>query len=343
MAIALAAPRPPDDHRHGHRILVCVDGSAFAEVCIPAAVALANTFGSTITLVRVLHLQRERGSRTNDALGWELVRQEADAYLDRLQRRITQTSGVRVESRLEQGPPADRIVDLGGELAVDLTIIGSRGCGDAPTRTLGNTVQKVLATARGSVLVARSAVTNAASASPTRILVPLDGSVRTESVLPTVARIARSNAASIVLAHVVREPLPTALLCAPEDMALARQLAARLASRAGGYLAHLQLQLQRVLGDAAVSTVVARHANECQSLLEISQAERSDLVVLSAHGAACDSAQSFGGVTAFLLAHSLVPVLLLQDLPEHDLRRARELQREMAPPMLRTSYAAESR
>jgi nucleotide-binding universal stress UspA family protein len=342
MAIALAASRRPEDQRHGHRILVCVDGSAFSEVCIPAAVALAETFGSTITLVRVMHLQRERGGRTNDALGWELARQEARAYLDRLERRITQACGARVESRLEQGPPADRIVDLGGELSADLTIIGSRGCGDAPTRTLGNTAQKVLATARGSVLVARSSVTSAASASPTRILVPLDGSVRTESVLPTVARIARSSGASIVLAHVVREPLPTALLCAAEDMALATQLAARLASRAAGYLGQLQVQLRQVVGDTSVSVVVARHANECQSLLEISRAERSDLVVLSAHGAACDSAPSFGSVAAFLLAHSLVPVLLLQDLPGRDLRRAHDHQDEMAPPMLRTSYAAES-
>jgi nucleotide-binding universal stress UspA family protein len=342
MAIAPVASRPPQDHRHGHRILVCVDGSAFAEVCIPAAVALAKTFGSTITLVRVMHVQREQGTERNDALDWELSRQEARAYLDRLERRVTQSSPIHVESRLEQGPPADRIVDLAGELAADLTIIGSRGRGEARAQTLGSTAQKVLAAARGSVLVAHSSSTARSPASPTRILVPLDGSIRTESVLPTVARLARTSGASIVLAHIVREPLPTALLCAAEDVALARQLAQRLASRAAGYLGHLQVQLQQALGDADVSTVVVRHANECQSLLEIARTERSDLVVLSAHGAACDSAQSFGSVTAFLLAHSPVPVLLLQDLPGHDLHRALDQKREMAPPSLRTSYAAES-
>ena len=343
MGIALADSRSSEIGRHRHRILVCVDCSAFSEVCIPYAVALAKTFGSTISLVHVMQPHGEHGgTQANDALGWEFSRQEARGYLDRLEKKISQTSGIRVETKLEQGPPAERIVDLGRELAADLTVVGSRGGGGAPKWTLGSTAQKVLAMARTSVFIAHSSSTTPCFATPMRILVPLDGSLRTESVLPTVARMARSNGAEILLAHVVQEPLPTALLSVAEDMALARKLAARLASRAAGYLAHLQEQLQQADDAASVNTIVARCANECQCLLEIAQREQSDLVVLSAHGAACDSAQSFGRVTTFLLTHSIVPVLMLQDLPSHELHRAQDNEGEMAPPSLRTSYAAEA-
>jgi nucleotide-binding universal stress UspA family protein len=339
----LTDSRSSEAGRRRHRILVCVDGSVFSEVCLPYAAAFAKTFGSAVSLVHVMQPHGEHGgTQASDALGWELSRQEAQAYLDRLEEKISQTSGLRVETRLEQGPPAERIVDLGRELAADLTIIGSRGGGAAPTWSLGSTAQRVLAMARGSVFIAHSSSKTPTFTTPTRILVPLDGSLRTESVLPTIARIAQFSGAEILLAHVVQEPLPTALLSVAEDMALARKLAARLTSRAAEYLGSLQKQLQQAYETGSVKTVVARHANECQCLLEIALREKIDLVVLSAHGAACDAAQSFGSVTTFLLTHSVVPVLVLQDLPGHDLHRAQENEREMARPFLRTSYAAET-
>ena len=324
---------------HRHRILVCVDCSTSSEVCVSYAVALATTFGSSISLVHVL---QPHGAQTNDALGWELSRQEARAYLERLEEKISQLSGIPVDSKLEQGPPAERIVDLGRELAADLIVIGSRGAGGAPMWTLGGTTQKVLAMTRSSVFIAHASSTTPRFTAPRRILVPLDGSLRTESVLPTVARLARAHAGEVLLAHVVREPLPSALLSVDEDMALARELAARLASRAAGYLSHLQKQLEQINDVASVRTIVAQHANECQCLLEISQREQSDLVVLSAHGAACDSSQSFGTVTAFLLTHSAVPVLVLQDLPVHDRHRVQDHDGGTASPLLRTSYATET-
>ena len=342
MGIDLDESRHSEAGHHRHRILVCVDSSAFSEVCVRCALALAKTFGSDISVVHVMQPRGERGPHwTNDVLGWELSRQEARLSLDRLADKISRTTGVRVETRLEQGPPADRIVDLGRELAVDLTVIGSRGAGGAPRATLGSTAQKVLAMAGSSVFIAHSSSTTLSAASQRRILVPLDGSLRTESVLPTVTRMARRSGAEVVLAHVVQEPLPTALLSETEDMALARKLAARLALRAAGYLGRLKEQLQQA-NVASVRTIVERHGNACQSLLDISQREQSDLVVLSAHGAACDSAQSFGSVTAFLLTRSIIPVLVLQDLPEQDLHRAQGARAEIAPGFMRTSYAAET-
>ncbi len=56
--------------------------------------------------------------------------------------------------------------------------------------------------------------------------------------------------------------------------------------------------------------------------MKISQREDTNLIVLSAHGSACDSARSFGSVTTYLFTHSTVPLLVLQDLPGRDGHRA---------------------
>jgi len=81
-----------------------------------------------------------------------------------------------------------------------------------------------------------------------------------------------------------------------------------------------------------------RHVDERQALLEISRQEQVDLVVLSAHGSVCNPAQPFGSVTHHLLAHSMVPLLVLQDLSQPELDRVGEEGDEQCAPTLRASY-----
>jgi nucleotide-binding universal stress UspA family protein len=328
-------PRPREGHGF-RRILACLDGSAHAEVCLPHAVFLSRVFGAKVTLLYVMQPPVSRsGAQTTDALGWEISRQQATAYLGRKQREIAAACEQLVDVRLEQGHPAERIIGVGRELAADLTLLGSHGEGGLTAWSLGGTAQQVLAVSRASVHVVRSTSATPTVISPRRILVPLDGSRRTESVLPTVARIALAHGAEVLLVHVVPEPLPSALLQDAGDLALAQELANRLERRATSYLDGIRDQLARDV--ASVRAIVLRHADERQSLLELIQREGVDLVVLSAHGSTCNPARTFGSVAAHMLSHGVVPLLVLQDLPESERRLAPEGAEQLAPP-LRTSH-----
>ncbi len=319
--------------KRGHNVLVCLDRSPFSEACLPYAVSLANTFGSTVTLLHVMQPRSEHpGPQTTLALGWEISRQEAQGYLERLEKEASAALGRSVEVRLEQGRPAERIVDVAREIGADLIVLASHGEGGV-TETLGSTAQQVLAAVRGSLLIVHSSSTTPRMGVLKRILVPLDGSLRTESVLPIVARIADACGAEILLAHIVEEPVQTEVLRAPEDLKLAHELATRLEASAKLYLEGLRDQVPRDV--ASVRTLVVRHPNERQCLLEIAKRERIDLVVLSAHGAACDPARSFGSVTAHLATHGMVPILVLQDVPECEQHRNEDT--DDAPP-LRASF-----
>jgi len=323
---------------HAHRVLVCLDRSLLAEVCLPYAISIARTLHSELTLLHVMQPPQDHsGPHTTDTLGWEISRQEARAYLERHEQSAAQALGRPVEIRLEQGHAAARIVGIAQELAADLTVLGSHGEGGVTDWNLGSTVQQVLAVTRSSVFIAHSSAA-ARVVMPTRILVPLDGSLRTESVLPTAARLATAYGAELVLVHVVQEPTMSSVLRAGDDLQLATELAARLEASANGYLKGLRVRLTHEV--PSVRTLVVRHANERQGLLEVSQREGADLVVLSAHGVACDPARSFGSVTAHLLTHSTVPLLVLQDLPPQ-LPHAFELT-ELHAPALRASFTPEA-
>jgi nucleotide-binding universal stress UspA family protein len=316
------------------RILVCVDQSRFSEACLQHGIAISKSLGAAITLLHVMQPAHERsGLHTTDVFDWEISRQEARAYLERLQKDAARASGRLVEIRLEQGHPAERIAAVARELEADLTILGSQGEHGVTAWNLGSTAQQVLAVAHGSVLITRSNSAVSGDVSPKRILVPLDGSLRAESVLPTVVRIAGAHGAELLLVCVVREPVATGVLSAPEDIVVARDLATRLEVGAKRYLEGLREQLARE--GASVRTLVLRNADERQSLFELSQRERSDLIVVSAHGSTCNPTLTCGSVTAHLLLHSAVPLLVLQDLRDSELRGR---DREQSAPPLRGLY-----
>ena len=318
---------------------MCLDRSPFSEACLPYAISIGKTFDSEITLLHVMQPPHENSApRTTDALGWEISRQEARAYLERHEQATTAELGRPVEIRLEQGHPAERIVGLALDLDVDLTVLGSHGQGGVTPWNLGSTVQQVLAVTRGSVFIAHASASPSVVFPPKRILVPLDGSARTECVLPTAARIACAYDSEMLLVHVVVEPVASSVLHAGADLDLATELAVRLESSARHYLDTLRARLAHDV--PTVQTLVLRHMNEHQCLLEVSQREHVDLVVLSAHGVACDPARAFGSVTAHLLTHSLVPLLVLQDLPPA-LQRPTEFAENLAPP-LRASFPPEA-
>jgi len=332
-------PRSPQQRavpREAHairRILVCIDRSPLSEPCLQYAIAISTSLGSAITLLSVVQPPAERPGQSMDVLDWEVSRQEANAYMERLEREGTKASGQHVETRLEQGHPSERITAVAREIGADLMVLGTHGGRGAAAWNLGSTVLQVLAVTRASVLIARPSSAGAGAIAPKRILIPLDGSTRTESVLPTAVRIAKKYGAELLLVMVVRDLVPTAVLHVQADVDVARDLARRLEVSGNSYLEGLRDQLVRE--GASVRTTVLRSADEKQSLIDFSQKERADLVVLSAHGATCNPAVTFGSVTAHHLTHSVVSLLVLQDLRDADFRQQEKDER--APP-LRASF-----
>jgi len=321
-----------------HQILVCVDLSPFTNICLPYAISLARTLQSDLTLIHVMQPRQahEDGAGIN-ALDWEISRQQARCQLERLEKEAAQALDRPVDIRLEQGHPAERIVEVEREIHADLTVLASHGESGVTPWGLGSTVYQVLAVSRGSVFVAHAASATPIATSPERIIVPLDGSQRTECVLPIATRIARAYGAELILVHVIREQVPTSVLHATEDLELASELASHLEVTAKTYLEDLRAGLER--DGNVVRTLVLRDPNQRRAIIEISKQEHADFIVVAAHGADCDGNRTHGSVTEYLLAYSEVPVLMLQDRPEAEMQKI-DFGEVIAPP-LRASYLPE--
>lgn len=232
-----------------------------------------------------------------------------------------QDLGVAVETDVAEGSAAHGIAALAAELEADLLVLSTYREGGTGAWTLGGTAEKILALARGALLIVPAGVGQPAPRVPLRrILVPLDGSLRGESVLPTVLRIARADDAVIVIAHAVPDPIRTEVLSTPEDLELAHELADRLAARAEAYLERLRSQL--FAAGARAKAIVCRATDHREGLVALAAAERADLVVVSAHGSVCNPRRRFGSVTSHVIAHSTAPVLVIQDLPSGPYREA---------------------
>ena len=291
----------------GH-ILVCLDRSALSEAAVRHAVALARVFEARLTLLHVMEAPPASTSMP-DPLAWELARQEARAYLDAVRER-TETLGPKTTTMLVQGSPAERIVSAAAEVEADLTVLASHGETDGRVQELGSTAQQVLALGHGSVFVVGRGPSSRGT--PRRILVALDGSTRTECVLPTATRVARSYEAELLLAHVVSEPVPSAILTTGADLEHARDLSRRLEVAAERYLGQVASTLSR--DHLAVRSVVLRETDERQALLELCARENVDLIIVSAHGSTCNPIRAFGTVSSYLLSHARAALLVIQDL-----------------------------
>ncbi|HUF74685.1 MAG TPA: universal stress protein, partial [Longimicrobiales bacterium] len=277
--------------------------------------------GAALTLLHVLDAPaRGADSRPMDALEWDIQRTEAHRYLTRLVDRL-QTPELRVEDHLAEGAAHERVASVAADLGASMLVLATRGDGEAACR-IGGTAHKILELAPCPVLTMPAREGEPIAAGPLRrIFVPLDGSMRSQHVLPTVLRLARALKTQIVLATAIREPERTELLSREEDLRLAQELTKRMVRQAEEYLARIRRQLEA--GGVTAVTRVQRGPDHRAVLVEMARAEDADLTVMSAHGSNCDPRRRFGTLPSQFMAHSSCPLMVLQDLPGRPKRVAR--------------------
>src|SRR5690606_17252549 len=209
-------PQPPETKVHPkgrreagpervQRIAVCLDGSPCGERVLPHVRAIAEVLGASVTLLHVL----ERGpddAPQPDPFGWELEREAAHRYLERLAR---EQDGTRreVTTNVLEGRPAEQIRLWARRHDADLTVLCTHGRSGPSEWGLASTARKLVERAPGSLLLIPATCESPEPvARYQRVLIALDGSPRAESVLPLAARLGAAHGAELILAHVVPVP-----------------------------------------------------------------------------------------------------------------------------------------
>jgi nucleotide-binding universal stress UspA family protein len=142
------------------RIIVPLDGSDFAEHCLPYAVALANITGARLSLLRVTASVWNYYSHMDHSVVHtgdlsRAARDRATEYLHRMTERLESEGMTGIEQHVEQGEPAGAIIDLSDQTPHSMVVMVTHGEGSGGhrRRTLGSVAQRVAGGSQRSVLV----------------------------------------------------------------------------------------------------------------------------------------------------------------------------------------------
>jgi len=171
-------------------LLVALDGSRNAERVLPYVEPLLRLGKRSALLVQVL----PPGSDGPEAA--------AQAYLREISARLSKHK-VKSESVIVRGDPAVAIVRVAEERKAGLVAFTSHGQGGLSQWVFGSVAQKILRGCARPLLMVRALETPMPKVK--RIVVPLDGAIGSESILPHAAMLARAYRAPVELLHVTAE------------------------------------------------------------------------------------------------------------------------------------------
>ena len=184
-------------------VLVPLDGSERAESVLPYAEQIAGGTGSELVLLTAVYQSSAWGaSPVREDLGKETV--AARTYLESKRDQL-KSRGLNVKTVIAYQPEADSILSAAADEDADLIAMSTHGRSGISRWILGSVADKVLhSTHRPLLLVRAREADERAPAAIDRIVVPLDGSELSLSVLPYVEEVAEALGASLILVHAVQ-------------------------------------------------------------------------------------------------------------------------------------------
>jgi nucleotide-binding universal stress UspA family protein len=267
----------PEDEPRLERIIVPLDGTAFAEHSLPMAETLAHVFQSRLTLVTVDHADDEDAMRGlqdyMNHLAWQL-----------------ENSKVPVELVYRSGMVAEEINNLAAASAADLIVMSTHGMPGLDRLYVGDIANKLIRILKRPLLLLRPTERWQTRTSRfKRLLVTLDGSEFAETVLRYARFLADTFGSEIVL------------LSVPEADAEQETIQNYLETVASALRDRGYNVRALVTGSGAV-----------RSILAVSLSEEADLIMMSTHGrGSVERRPSVGSVADRVVDGANCPVFLV--------------------------------
>ncbi len=294
------------------RVLLAYDGSAGADDALGLTAGMAWPPDTTIHVVNIIEPVTlamvgpwDRGagfSAELDAAISAYAQERLESAVDRLR-----GTGREADGRLLRGRAGSTILDVAGELGVDVIIVGSRGQGAISSLVLGSVSGEVVDHAAVPVMVARAATLS-------RIVVATDGSPSAATAEALLADWPIFASVPIEVVSVVDVELPWASGVAPtaysrvleayaEDLRIARQNHERLATDAAERL--------RAAGRDARSWL--REGDAATEIVAVARQQGAELIVLGSRGRTGLTRLLLGSVARNVVSGSEASVLIVRE------------------------------
>lgn len=304
----------------GHRILVPLDGSDFAEQALPLARVLAEHADGVLDLVSV-HVPWPPTDLTPDTFAHmdEFSRAAGRALDDYLMRTATdlKDQGFAVRPSIRVGRPESALLDHCREEACDLIVMATHGRGGFDRLWLGSVADRVVRHAGVPVLLVSAHGGQEIeqpewTADVRTVIIALDGSPLSESALAPATALGEAFGADYILFRAV-PPAGSPMLPPPYP--------------AGAWMVEQhelgRAEARRALADAAagmreagfdVTEVVEDESEPARALLRLAAATPGSVIALATHGRGGLRRRLLGSVTDKVVRASPRPVLAVRPI-----------------------------
>jgi nucleotide-binding universal stress UspA family protein len=311
------------------RFLVGLDGSALAEAALPLAEQLARASAGTVILVRavgvgevlepfedsdptIARIAIPRTSPSEEIVLSNGEAAEARDYLEAIARQL-RDQGIAAETVVLPGEPADVLADEARFHHADAIILTTHGRSGFGRWLFGSVAESVLQTSPVPVLLVRGAMAHRAfdrSPAGLRLVVPLDGTPMSESILPVASDLALSLGAEIDLVQIVPSS-PAALTKMPIDFGM-EQPPRREDKWEAAARFNLKVVAHRLRSHGIPVRMTVGNDHPPAGIVAAAEAADASMIVMATHGRRGLGRALLGSVALDVLRRSNRPVLLVR-------------------------------
>ena len=301
------------------QVIVPLDGSPFAEQAIPHAVDIVAQTGGVLHLVKV-HRPPE-DSLLGDAMYMagelidEEVRDDDRHYLEQIAA-SPDVASVELLTTLLTGDVVGALSHYVQTCGIDLIVMSTHGRGGLSRAWLGSVAESLLRVTHVPALLLRPSGHESPAVSPPaairQILIPVDGSTLSETVIQTAITIGGRKQTRYTLLRVVVRPVAIAFADALVPVSwLTDELR-------GTVVKHLKSIAGKLTAlGYSVQTAVAVGPDPADAIREYATERGFDLIAMATHGRAGLKRVLFGSVSDRVKRGTTVPVLMLQPEVQH--------------------------
>ncbi len=271
------APKAESRWRHQevalNKALILLDGSDYAAQALPWVKMYCHKTGAHLTLLSSIK------SKLSDEDGtFEEKFAERQTYLDRVQKEL-QSEGLNVDVAIRPGFIADATQMLVNEKHIDIVVTSTRGKSGELNWTSSGVSQKLIQKINQPILLVQTTKEGAPPlAKLERILVPLDGSIFSERVLPYARSLAQIFGAELILLAVPAVP-------EPEDYSAPSELIEEIRRKAEAEMENFLDAVARSLrkSDIKVRTMVTGTL-PVRTIVNVGREEDVDMIMNTSRG-----------------------------------------------------------
>jgi len=278
------------------KVLVPLDGSELAERAIPYAKAIAKSEGSEVILFTV---------STNS----ERLDRPMKVYLD-VNTKELESQKIKASAAIAYGNVAEEVIKFAEKHKTDLIIISTHGYSGIKRWMLGSVAEKILYGTCTPVLLIKSRAHKTSEVKFRKVLTALDGSAFAETSIPYARELTKGTGGEVILLRIGEPPtLPADRSPAikPSWEEYRDMLMAEIKQQALEYLEKVKANFKTV--PVRVQVVMGQAAD---SILQVAQKEKVDLIAMTTHGRTGVSRWVYGSVATRIVGESLQPILLIR-------------------------------